>query len=151
MAHENQHVKEARAYEAWADWFAQAQEIRKLFTSANLPLPPPLQRVLGEGQAERYGAVRAHIPPPDSPPKPDGAGEDWISISTTAANPTTLLLAILRQRGGLPSREIVAHLTRLQPSVNPGSVFNIFTRLDGKRLGRTDDGWQLIDPASAPV
>lgn len=151
MGQENDIVKELRAYEAWAAYFAKAQEIRQMFVAANLPPPLPLQRILGETN-HRGGALRAHVPPPDSPPKPEGVTDEWISIAVVDATPTTLLLAILRNKGGVvASREIVTQLTKLQPSVNPGSIFNIFTRLEGKRISRADDGWQLTNPESAPV
>jgi hypothetical protein len=48
-------------------------------------------------------------------------------------------------------KEVQREVMKLNPSLNPGSVYNIGPRLDGTSIERKDKTWRLIDESAAPL
>jgi len=83
---------------------------------------------------------------------PNGAKSDWVWISQESATPTNILLALLRaSKAPIRAREVIAQVHEIQPAVLRGSINNIGSRLGGKTIGRTKDGWRLINPDAAGI
>jgi hypothetical protein len=81
---------------------------------------------------------------------PPAAKSDWVWIRQEDATPTSIALALLRAaKEPVRARDIVAQVMEILPNVPKGSVNNIGTRLSGKLIGRTEDGWRLISQDSA--
>jgi hypothetical protein len=93
------------------------------------------------------------LPPPARPQQPPDARPSWLWLPFDSVTPTTAILAILRTAGGtLSPSDIKARIDALREEpVSKGVVANIGTRLDGKDIVRTDDGWSLLNREAAPV
>jgi hypothetical protein len=129
----------------------QARRCQLLYERAQMAFPEPLKRLLSmNGTAATVTTAhpdRLTIPAPQAPPAPTGAKSDWLWIPQETATPTAITLAILKAaKAPLPAREVVAKVLDILPEVPRGSVNNIGTRLNGKQIYRTDNGWQLINP-----
>jgi len=131
----------------------QARRCQLLYERAQMSFPEPLKRVLGiSGAAAVVRSGNLSIPAPQPPPVPNGAKSEWIWIPQESATPTTVALAVLRAaKAPLVAREVVAQVTEILPNVPRGSVNNIGTRLGGKQIDRTEDGWRLINQDSAAI
>jgi hypothetical protein len=143
---------EEEAVQSLADLLAQAKKCRMLYERANMSLPEPLRRALGMNGLGRAMPVRPRIPPLERQTRPQEAQENWISIETKYATPTTLGPAILRAaKKAMRAKDVVAAITRMLPDVHRGSIANIGARLEGKVINRTSEGWTLIDQAKAGI
>lgn len=141
--------KEMKAYAAFQRAVSAAQEAAVLFESAGIPLPPPLARMLGhvENGHPKDHRPRLSVTPLDSPNRPNEAGTDWIWVPDAEATPTVLLLAILREAGGVvPQKDAIRKLETLKKGVNPGSIYNLVARLGANVIEKTDEGWRLLNP-----
>jgi len=89
-------------------------------------------------------------PPPF--PRPSIATDDWVWVGLKYAMPSTAITAVLRdETGWLRSRDVIAKVVALLPSVSSGSVANLFSRLEGDVLKREGEGWTLVSRDRAPV
>lgn len=148
MATESQFLRETRAFAALGELLAKVEEVKRLYENANMPMPPPVARLLGEHQ---NGKPKAVYQPPESPPRPAGAADGWIWIPLREANATSVLLALLKQSvAPVPSKVALEKVTRLRPDVNPGTLYNVVARLP-EAIAKTDEGWQLRVNASSPI
>jgi hypothetical protein len=145
---------EEEAIQSLMDLLAQAKRCRGLYDRAHMALPEPLKRVLGmsvNGSGKAMG-VRPQIPPIERSSRPPEATEDWIAIEASEATPTCIALAILRAaKQPMRSRDVVGRVTDVLPQVLSGSIANIGSRLEGKLITRSVEGWTLINPEKAGV
>jgi hypothetical protein len=142
---------ELEAQRSLLDLYEQATKCKTLFERANIALPEVLKRVLGMNGAG-YKANVSHVSAPERPPMPPEAGQDWISIREKEAMPTGIVLAILRKaKGPVRAKDLNARVMEVLPHVLRGSISNIGTRLKGKAIRLTDEGWEVIAPESAGV
>jgi hypothetical protein len=148
---------EQEAYKSLSEVLEKVEKCRVLFEQARLTLPEPLKRFLttttngtdGSGHRPQSSVV---IPPPDAPPRPSDASLDWIFMQATDVTPAALTLAVMRAaKGPIRPRDIIERVTAISPKTPGGSVSNVGTRLSGKLINRTDDGWQLIDETAVPI
>ena len=138
------------AYQSLIKLFDQIEECRRLFERAGLPVPEQVKVLtINSNGSGKVNVPRVRIEPIHRNSRPPEAEDDWISIEITEANATTLVLAVLRAAG----RPIMAGdvIEQLNTRVPRGSIHNIGTRLDGRQIRRTDEGWSLIHPEKAPV
>jgi hypothetical protein len=149
----NEHVeKELKAFQAMTELLSRAKEVARLFQDADMPIPPTLSRILGDSVVKNDNAPKLVVSQPKTPPRPKEAEEGWIWIDAADATPTTMLLAILRQRqAATTSKEAYAELSKYLPDANYGSILNIGARLDGNVIERTDEGWSLKNPTAGPI
>jgi hypothetical protein len=135
----------------------EAEECRKLYQRAGVPLPPAILRLLGESDnTQRQLTLR--LPGPDQDTerlasKPPQAKANWISIWAEDASPTTLALAILREQvEPIRAKDLSDQVTRILPMIVGGSIYNLLKRLYSsgylkKRLSR----WYLVKKEEASV
>jgi hypothetical protein len=147
---------EQEALKSLMDLYEQSRKCQQLYERAGMAIPEVLQRVLGMNgsnhKANGRTRVPPSIPPPARPNEPAGIEPDWIWINVEDASPTSVVLAILRASiDPLRHKDIVDRVIKLLPNVTIGSIGNIGTRLEGKILERTPDGWRLLDHTSAGV
>jgi len=132
-----------------------ARECRRLYDAANMNVPEPLARLLGEEpspSASTGAKPRLIVPPPERPSAPAEYRDDWIWIPLSAATATTLVLGVLRGATvPMAAKEVVARVQRVRPDAVGGTIANIGTRLSSTVLRRTDQGWSLEDSSRAPV
>jgi hypothetical protein len=142
---------EQEATRSLMELFEQAKKCQQLHERAQMTLPEPLKRMLGMSTNGTKKAVMS-IPPPERPPLPIGADSDWVCIKAEDAYPTSVALAFLREVGGpVAAKDVVSGVIQILPEVRPGSISNLGTRLDGKEINRSKDGWELINPDTAPI
>jgi hypothetical protein len=129
----------------------QARECRQLHERANMPVPELLRRMFAmNGQGDRK--VVALIRPPETPPRPREADSDWISISVKDAYATSMVLALLRDADGpIPPKAILAQVHEIRADIPSGTIYNLGARLDGTSIKRSDEGWELLTPTTAPI
>lgn len=148
-------AKERKAYDEFQKFLDNAENVRRLFKSAGLPLPAPLARALGEqaSDAHRLGRGEKNAAALALPPRPSDADIDWIAVPVKELTPMVLLLAILRQHNGyVENKALSAGVRRYLPAVNPGSIFNIVARLaQGGVLERSEEGARLINPSNGLI
>lgn len=147
---------EQEAVKSLMELYEQSRKCRQLYERANMALPEALQRFFGmngNSQKPNNGArVALSIPSPARPNEPEEAQPDWIWIDVRDASPTSVALAILREaKEPVPHKEIANRVNEILPQVPSGSISNIGTRLDGKIINRTDDGWVLVEPERAGI
>ena len=149
----DQITAEQEATQSLVKLFEHARRAQMLYERAHMSLPEPLKRLLGMVSSNGVGrGSNLTIPPPTPPPTPLSAKSDWIWIEEESATPTTVALAVLRAaRSPLRAKEVVNQVIEILPNVPRGSVNNIGTRLSGKQIDRTDEGWRLISQDSAAV
>jgi hypothetical protein len=138
----------------------QAESCRQLYERAGMTLPEPLRRILGMGDATatpqpgRPAPGRMTIPPPDGPPRPVDAPADWIWIRAKDSSPTSAVLAVLRaSEGAIRARDVVTGVQMIQPDISSGTVANLGSRLEGRKLIERDgrDGWTLKNREQSPI
>ena len=128
-----------------AEFLDMAKKCEQLYTRANMALPEPLKRVLGVNGTGT--STRVVIPAPQSPRAPLEAQSDWIWILVKDATATSIVLAILRAaKEPVKAKDVATCVTGILPNALSGSIFNVGTRLDGKKIRRTDEGWVLLRP-----
>ena len=147
---------EREAVQSLMEMYEQSKKCQQLFERADMALPEALQRFLGMNgnspKAAGHARSTAHIPAPTRPHEPEGAEPDWIWINVQDSSPTSAALAILRAaKEPVRAKDIVARVTELLPTVPRGSIANVGTRLEGKLIERTPDGWKLLNPAKAGI
>lgn len=142
----------AEAYQKFAQALEQLESARKLFESAGEPLPEKLKEFFGLNRNGRQSSPSVSIMPPHRKATPSEAKNDWLSIRVSEAMATTLVLAVLRRSDKpIPAKQVVELVAQLDPYTTKGVIHNIGTRLDGKSINRSEEGWTLIDPAKAGV
>lgn len=145
---------EEEAVQSLMELLAHAKKCKGLYDRAHMALPEPLKRVLGMNMngSGRSTGVRPQISPIERSSRPPEAAEDWIAIEAKEATPTGIVLAILRaSKEPIRSRDVVARVTEILSETLGGSIANIGSRLEGKLIRRTHDGWTLINPEKAGV
>lgn len=142
---------ELEAQRSLLDLYEQAKKCQTLFEHAHIALPEVLKRVLGmSGTSEK--TATPPISTPQRPPMPPEAQQDWISIRDKEATPTGIVLAILRgAKEPVRAKDLNDRVMDVLPDVLRGSISNIGTRLDGKLIRRTKEGWELLKPEAAGV
>jgi len=142
---------EHEAMRRMAAFLAEAREIQSLYERAHMTLPEPLRRLFGmNGVASQ--PTSSHIAPPEKPPMPPEAEADWIYIEQSEATPTSIVLAVLRAaKGPVRAKDVVERVTAIAPTVMSGTISNIGTRLNGKVIERTEEGWRLLTPDAGGV
>ena len=142
---------EQEALRSLMDWLDQARKIQTLYERAHMALPEPLKRVLGMNVANDKSSS-SQVAPPEKPPMPPEAEADWIYISQGDATPTSVVLAVLRAAGAPLRAKTVAELVmEILPAVPYGTIANVGSRLNGKEIERSEDGWRLLHPENAGV
>ena len=142
---------ELEAQRSLLDLYEQAKKCQVLFERANIALTEVLKRVLGMSGAGAKGSG-SRIAAPHRPPMPPEAEQTWISIRDKEVTPTTLVLAILRgSKGPMRAKDLNDRVMSILPNVLRGSISNIGSRLDGKLIRRSKEGWELLNPDAAGV
>jgi hypothetical protein len=143
---------EIEGYRRISQLLSDARAVRTFFQQYSLPIPPSLNRLLGD-MNDADGAPRVVVPPLSGPRRPDAAKPDWIWLPAPGASPQTLALAVLRREGGVAAPKKVSDaVAAINSSINARSVYNIGPRLiEAGILERVPQGWRLSDMASAPV
>jgi hypothetical protein len=142
---------EHEAAQSLSDLITQAKRCRDLHERARMALPEPLKRMLGINTNGSKKPV-VSIPPPERPSLPVGADSDWVCIKASDAYPTSVALAVLRGSDGpMMAKDVVSAVTDILPNVRRGSINNVGTRLHGKEIKRSKEGWELIHPETAPI
>jgi hypothetical protein len=141
----------AEAYQKFAHALEELESSRKLFETAGEPLPEKLKEFFGLNRNHgRASEISVTVTPPQRHSRPEEATDEWLSILVKEATATSLVLAVLRKaRKPVLAKEVVELVLRLNPMITGGSIHNIGTRLDGKTIRRTDEGWTLIEPDRA--
>lgn len=147
--------RETRAYDAFAKLLEQAKETQRLFEDAEVPVPPPLARMLGI-TAPHNGAhrgPRVHVSAMEAPARPPEAEDDWIWLPLNETLAVEIVLAVLRaEQRPISATEVAARVQQLVPGTNPGTVYNVGPRLEkAKIIQRDGEGWRLVNPSAAPV
>lgn len=147
--------KETEAMKSLLALFESAKRTRRLFDEANMSLPEPLARFLGE-ERSRGPTVREptlQIPSPDWPKPPaDVAGTRHITVRLNELAPTTLVVALLQKAGGpLRAKELVGQVQNILPNASYGTIMNIGSRLSDDLINKGSDGWSLKAGAKAPL
>ncbi|MGB6130508.1 MAG: hypothetical protein WCC14_09285 [Acidobacteriaceae bacterium] len=145
---------ERKAVDSLGRLYAAADECRRLYESAGMALPETVLRIFSD--QKNSGTSRTpviNIPAIERDSVPPEATEEWISISASAATPTTVALALLRgARHPLRPKELVDAVGNIIPDVSGGSVYNLGFRLEKEgKLVKTEDGWALAKSDFAPV
>jgi hypothetical protein len=129
-----------------------AERCKRLHERNHLALPEVLKRILSVNGTGANLVASRFTAPPDYKTTPPEAQPDWICIHLEDATPTSIALAHLRAaKGPVRARDIVAAVQSVLPNVPSGSIANIGSRLHGKLIRRTEDGWTLDKPESAGV
>jgi len=148
--------KERQAVESLGRLLDDAEKVRCLFVDAGMSLPEPLARLFGSASAVNQVAkspeptLLVNIPRPEK--RPPESKADWIWVPVKDLSTTALLLAVLRSSEvPIPSKEAIDAVSSLKAGLNPGSIFNIASRLSGRPIERSGDGWKLRDRDQAPL
>lgn len=144
---------EQEAYIALGQYLAAAQSVVDKFARAELPIPDPLRRLLGDTAEEgERSRPKMSISAPTPPPRPSAAGRDSIWVAIGDATPTSIVLGLLRiaDRPISPS-EMVDMTRKYKPSVNQGTVYNLGKRLRGHQIENSVEGWKLKSKDDAPM
>lgn len=145
---------EQEATESLIKLLEQAKKCQLLYTRARMSLPEPLKRVLGLNGASPLTRDISNliIPEPQRPDPPSDAEADWLAIPEKETTPTTVALALLRSAGKpMRAKDVVAGVVNILPNVLRGSINNIGTRLSGKLIKRTEQGWELLRLETAAI
>jgi hypothetical protein len=148
---------EIQAVSSYLRILNEAQECRRFYERAGIPLPMPLLRLLGEAVAatpHEQLALKINSPDVDSSrlaTRPPEATKDWVSIKAKDASPTTIALAILRdQSEPLRAKEIANLVTSFSPNTVGGSIYNLLNRLaESGDVVNGSDGWILANTGAA--
>lgn len=146
---------ELLAYESFTRLLRQAEECADAFRQASIDVPAALKRLLAdesENGDEPKELQLSLIPPVRREQTPIEAGRDWISISVGDCTPTSVTLAVLKEANRpMRARDVSERVLQHLPQATYGTIANLATRLAGSQIQRTDDGWTLLRPESAPV
>lgn len=151
-----QFSKERKAFSALNALLDAADECRRLYEDAGLPLPQPLARLFGLMDTKADNEDRQQvfqITPPQRPAAPLGADETWIYVPVADALPTSLVLAVLAaEKQAMPPSLLIERIQKYRDDVNKGSIANIGSRLDAEGAICRDDGhWMLSGTRQVPV
>lgn len=140
---------------AYLNYLAKLREVKQLFSEARMSPLPSVASFLEE-ENSGYGlsarSPRVIVTPPPEPPRPPQAENDWIWVKLTDLTVQTLILSVMREANErLSSNDLCQRVAKYHQDVNPGSVLNVGTRLDGTMMDRNSDGWLLTDPAKVPL
>lgn len=139
----------AEAYQKFAQALSDLAACKELFESAGVPLPEQLRELLGTDLGNGKPAAMTILPPRRAN-RPADAGDDWISVELSEVTATSLVLAVLRAANAPVKAGDVIHLvTSLNPNVTRGVIHNIGTRLNGRLIDRTEEGWSLKEASKA--
>ena len=148
---------ERAATQSLMDLYDLAKRCQDLHLAAGMPVPDPLMRLIGVNDDDSATATRSarkrneiSVTAP-SFPKPEGAGNDWISIPSNKAGVSSVALALLRQNKVMRPRDLNQAVLDILPHATSGSVANMGTRLQGEMIDRTDEGWRLLDCNAAGI
>jgi hypothetical protein len=143
----------SEAYQKFAQVLADLEASKKLFEQAGEPLPEQLREFFGVNRSNgRSSESAVSIPYPRRKSHPVEATDDWISVELSELSATSLVLAVLRAAAKpVIAKDVIEMVTEINPHIPRGSIHNIGTRLGGKLINRTDDGWSLIDPSKAGI
>jgi Fe2+ or Zn2+ uptake regulation protein len=151
-------AKEIEGFGLLQKLLQQADEVRKFFVAAGLPLPGPLSRLLGEAEApvtspQGMPARKKVIHPPTK--RPETAKDDWIAIRLEGLTSQDLALAFLRDAAGpVAPKALYERIDKIKHGIQPGTIYNIGPRLisRGVLIKNEDSGeWHLSDPSQAPL
>src|SRR5882724_10941898 len=144
---------EREAFAKLVKLLTDAEECKRLFEAAGMPIPDTLKRVLGTANGHgKMSVPLLSIIPPHRANRPSESEEGWISVPIEEATATSLVLANLRDSDkSLPARRVVELVIGINPKIPRGSINNIGTRLSGTLIKRGDDGWSLVDRKNAPL
>jgi Fe2+ or Zn2+ uptake regulation protein len=151
-------TKEIEAFGLLQRLLQQADEVRKYFIAAGLPLPGPLSRLLGEAEtpvtsSQDIPARKRVIHPPAK--RPETAKDDWIAIRVEGLTSQDLALAFLRDAAGpMTPKALYERVDKIKHGILPGTIYNIGSRLisRGDLIKNEDSGeWHLPDPSQAPL
>jgi Fe2+ or Zn2+ uptake regulation protein len=149
-------IKEIEAFGLLQKLLQQADEVRRCFISAGLPLPGPIIRLLGNeekpSKSEQVIPKKYTIQSPAN--RPEAAKDDWIAVKLNKLTAQDLVLAFLRDNAGsLAPKVLLEKIDKVKPGTQSGTVYNIGPRLiKQKILERNNDGeWVLLDPTIAPL
>ena len=142
--------KMAQAYRDLSELLEKAEDVRRQFVAAGIPLPPPLSLLYEDGTDD---PGKPGIEGLSGPTPPAVATDEWIWVPLGDLPAQELALAVLRENNrAMPATEVVAEVRKYRPDINQGSVFNVGPRLvDAEILHRDEDGWTLLDPERAPL
>ncbi len=144
---------EREAYAKLVRLLADAEECKRSFETAGMPIPETLKRILGTSNGHgKVSVPLVTIIPPHRANRPPESEEGWISVPIEEASATSLVLTSLRDEDKpLLARRVVQFVLGINPKIPRGSVNNIGTRLSGTLIKRSDEGWSLIDRKKAPL
>jgi hypothetical protein len=150
---------EIKAATAYIRLLQEAEECRRLYTEADISLPEPLKRMLGdEKKVSGPGGKQLEFPtllrkPDRGDSTPSEIGENWISIEAAKASPSTIALAIMRTVGEpIKAVDLASLVANYAPETVSGTIYNMLTRNHGRGLvEETPDGWKLVKPENAGV
>jgi len=147
--------REIAAVNALAKFLADAKEVARLHGLAGMSVPGPVLRVLGPTLSATTRPRGDGIRRSDDPPidRPDDWREDWLWVYPKDLNPSSLIRAILREKGApVTVKAMIACVREHQPEAIVGSIYNVGPRLEAQQvITRSPEGWQLNDGAPAPV
>jgi hypothetical protein len=149
---------EIQAVTSYLRLLESAQECRRLYERASIPLPEPLLRLLGGQSDSSHKQMSLKLSSPEvdtsrNATKPPEAGEDWISIRVGDVSPTTVTVAILRAaREPMRAKEVSDRVSELLPMAAGGSIYNLLNRLrDDGAVEHDSRGWYLRDKDVAGI
>ena len=147
-------TKEIEAFGLLQKLLQQADEVRRCFISAGLPLPGPLIRLLGNEESPTNPTPSKGYSFQKPVKRPEVAKDDWIAVKLEKLTAQDLMLAILRDSADyLAPKELYKKIEAVKPGTQSGTVYNIGPRLKSRNIvERNDDGeWFLSDPTAAPL
>jgi len=151
---EDQFEAERKAVESLSKLLNLASECKRLHENAGLPLHPLLVRIFSNSKSvASLHPQSITIPAIQRDRTPKEAREDWISIDAKSASPTTIAIAVMREKARpIQPRELVELVSKILPNVAPGSIYNLGVRLEQEgRLLKGEEGWTLSAPDKAPI
>jgi hypothetical protein len=137
----------------------EAQDCKRHYEKAGIPLPTPLLRLLGEEtiiSPHEQMSLKINSPDIDSSrlaTRPPEATKDWISIRAKDASPTTIALALLRdQDEPVRAKDLAARVHSILPNTVGGSIYNLLNRLEADGIVSNKDArWTLENKELAGV
>src|SRR4051812_11998887 len=86
---------EGEAYSGLGEIFDIAAGVDEWFRRSGKPVPDPVSRLLGPRRVEARRDAGKELPMPSSPPRPPGAGSDWMWMPKKELGPMCLILTVL--------------------------------------------------------
>jgi hypothetical protein len=130
-------------------WFAETQNLIAAYRQSGLPVPKLLDGVVkpAEGQVARSMVVL----PPARPDAPSGVTDSWIWLDKKDASPQSLVLAFLKEAKTLGAKELIAKVRAIHKDINPGVLYNVGARLQGKKIKKSGKNWEIIEGQEVPI